>query len=358
MTGTAPTVTLAADTPGPYPAGAHLSVTATITDADDTTETLTGVDQLGRRVRQTIVRDDVPTISWSWQSTGTAAGTGNPVDVIVPAASDVLVCTVIDAQANTVTADLPVDVVVAMLVGVDNPATASTASVFPRMAVTRIFAGPGAGIPSWTAPQVKTCVQLGIVPHLSFKDTPTPALVTPWLDAIPPGVRVWLTYHHEPEGDLPAATYVADWITLAQIVKAHPNAAQVTLVGILGYYAQTHGKGPWRTWWAGVEQVMGWDCYVTVGSVAYPPPATFFAPVLAAAQGAGVPWMVPELGSPILAGDTGGQKYAAWLTSCVTYLRGAGCRAVSVWDAKGTNGIDYSLSGAPLAAWQKAVATQ
>jgi len=358
MSGSAPQVTLTAAPVGPYTAGDLFEVTATIVDADDGTETLTGVDGLGRHVTATIVRDDEATITWMWQSTAEVAGTGNPLQVAAPAVSDVLSCLVTDAQGNTTMAVLPVEVTVPMLVGVDNPSTSPTVSQFPRMKITRVFGSPGKGIPGWSTSQMKVCVQLGVIPHVSFKDTPTVAMVSGWMDGIPPGVRAYLTFHHEPEGDLPPEVYAAGWTTLGQAVAAHPNRDRVTLVGVLGSYAELHGKGPWQTWWTGVEQVMGWDMYVPVGSASYPTPATFFAPLITAAHGAGVPWMVPELGSPILAGDTGGARYAAWLTACVAYLRTAGCVAVSVWDTNGGNGVNYTLTGAPLAAWQQAVATQ
>jgi hypothetical protein len=239
-----------------------------------------------------------------------------------------------------------------MLVGVDNPDVAATVKAFPGVRIIRVFGSPGKGIPAWSSTQMKACVANGVLPHVSFKDAPTAALVNPWMDAIPAGVKVWLTWHHEPEGDLPPADYAAAWATLAQLVAAHPKHGQVTTVGILTYYAETHGKGPWQTWVTGHEQMLGMDMYVTIGS-ALPTSVAFFAILDQIAAVTGKPVCVPELGAqPTTAG------YAAWLTSCLAYGRQRGYRAMSVWNTMGTNGVNYSLSGAALTDWQQGVAAQ
>lgn len=245
-----------------------------------------------------------------------------------------------------------------MLIGADGPDTSAQLALFHRMAITRIFFNPTKGMPSWSNTQMKACLAAGIMPHPSSKDPITAAGVNTFMDGIPAGIKVRYTWHHEPEGDLAAAEYAANWALLRSTADAHPKRKQLTLVGILGSYAETHGKGPWQTWVTGHEDVIGEDIYTPVGSADYIPPATAFA-TLTAIKAAGWRIMVPELGSPILASDPTGAKYAAWLTACVAYARQLGCEAVSVWNTKNTStGVDYTLSGAPLVAWQQIVASQ
>jgi hypothetical protein len=222
---------------------------------------------------------------------------------------------------------------------------------FPKMAYTRVFASPGGGIPSVAK------IPLTVKPHASFKDVPTPALVNPWLAALTR--PVFLTYHHEPEGDISPTAYKAGWTALAQLVKAHPNGHFVTLVEIFTQYAQVHKKSTqWgiascASLWSGKAEAMGWDCYLEHAATAFVPPATFFSGLLAAAKAANVPFMVPELDSIPMASDHDGSVQAAWLTSCAAYLKANGAIAVSVWD--NVAGGNYVKTAKPLAAWQAVV---
>ena len=225
---------------------------------------------------------------------------------------------------------------------------------YPRLAYTRVFAALGKGIPSIAD------VPLQVLPHVSFKDPPTATVVNAWLATI--SRPVYLTYHHEPEGDLSPTDYRAGWATLAKLVQAHHNGHFVTLVEIFTRYAQVHGKqtpwGPatWQNLWSGHASMMGWDCYLESTAKSFLPPATFFAGLLDAAKLCAVPYIVPELGSLPMSFDPDGSKEAAWLTACATYLKANGCRIVSAWDNPA--GGNYVLTGKPLAAWQKIVATQ
>lgn len=260
---------------------------------------------------------------------------------------------------------------------VDIPATLLS---FPAPASCRVFGGIGAGIPSWTGAAIMLLRKARVTPWVSFKDWPDDATaaraVTAWLSAMPADVpEVWLTYHHEPEGDLPSGLYRHNWTVFAQTVRAHPNAGRVRLVPIHTWYPARYKVGdrysPDWTAWTGVWQqwaptdakgaylgdYMGWDCYLPVNAPSYEPPARFFRNPVGAAWQAGVPLAVPELGALRLAADQTGTGRAGWITDCVGYLRSVGAVAVNWWHATGTSGADYRLTDAPSAhAWRAAIA--
>ena len=368
MSGTAPVVALTLDGTAPYPPGTLITATASISDADNTTETLRSVDHLGRTDLITIVRTDPATVTWSWASTGKTIARGlNPLKVAAPTGSDVLIASVVDGQGNVTTTKIAVTITMPTLIGFDvSPLTGeSVAQAFTRVGkllpgarYVRVYNGPGKGLTqsAWGTGAM-SALPAGATAHVSFKDTPNTALLKPWFDAIPSSVaRVYLTVHHEPEGDLPIAQYQTDWAALRAFRDAHANKRKVVLVEILTMYAEEHGKGPTTAWWSGHADAVAWDCYRdgTTDPNDYPAPATFFGPLIAVAKQLGVPWLVPEFGSKLIAGDTGAGR-AGWMTACVAYLRATGCVAVGWWD---TGGEDLASDPAGLTAWRAALSTQ
>lgn len=253
-----------------------------------------------------------------------------------------------DGSSTTVTvAWTPPPAPPAMLVGSDHKPVDLTR--YPRLAYTRLFGSLGKGIPSVAS------LPKGVTPHVSFKDQPTATLVQPWLDAL--DRPAYLTWHHEPEGDMTPDAYRAGWAALAALTRSHPN---VVLVEVFTLYAQTHGKTPWDQLWSGQAQAIAFDCYNTVvAKTGYPDPAPFFHPLTDAAASLGVAFLVPELGTRLALDDTAGYGAATWYQDCAAYLRRQRvCRAVAVWDQMGANSVDWTLSGKPLAAWQQVVASQ
>lgn len=275
--------------------------------------------------------------------------------------STVEVAVDLDLASVTVTAPPPP----AMLVGVNagpvgsesgGQAITNHAKLFPGMAITRVFASVGKGIPSWTGTTM-SAVPAGMIPHVSFKDW-DPAAILTWLDAMPADrAEVWLTYNHEPEGDLDPALFRQRWVTLADLVSKHRNRPRVRAVPILTLYWARH-KGDWRTWWPGVGDAIGWDSYNEVAPDRYEDPATFLDIPISSAAEVGLPLVVPELGAVKTTGDSNGAGRAAWITAVTDRLRSAGCRQVSWWCANGTNGLSYHLDQDPagLAAWRSVIA--
>src|SRR5690348_10116108 len=94
-------------------------------------------------------------------------------------------------------------------------------ATFPGMASCRVFGTTGAGIPNWTRnAAILNLRKAGVTPWVSFKDwasdTSALAAINAWLDAIPADVaEAWLSYHHEPEGDMASRDYRRRWVLLA-----------------------------------------------------------------------------------------------------------------------------------------------
>lgn len=244
------------------------------------------------------------------------------------------------------------------LIGSDAPVNLTR---LPGTAYYRVFNGPGKGLSVALGG-----LPAGVKPHVSFKDPPAAAFVKPFLDALTR--PIWLTYNHEPEGDMAVADYKARWVTLGAIVNAHPKHGLVTLCEVYTGYAQRYRTktGPdgkpttWDTMWSGVATAIGMDFEVDkqwTGYPTYPDPAKFFAPLVNAGKTLGVPILIPELGWPQIPSDTTGAGLAAWYTTVVKYLRSVGCAAVAAYDSIGSTG-NYVLAGPALAAWKIASASQ
>src|ERR1043165_4211786 len=189
----------------------------------------------------------------------------------------------------------------------------ATIAAFPGMAFCRVFGTSGAGIPNWTRNAAMLNLRMaGVTPWVSFKDWASDstalAVITAWLNAIPVNVpEAWLTYHHEPEGDIASREYRRRWVLLAKTVRAHPNGFKIKLVPIHTLYPARHKIGdrynPDWTQWVGVWQqwaptdptgryvgdYMGWDCYLETSATSYESPESFFRIPVGAAYTMGVP---------------------------------------------------------------------
>jgi hypothetical protein len=359
-----------------YSPGQLVTATLSATDADTRSESIPGgTDPDGLDTTVTIERHDSVTITSAvWVKAGTAlAVDGLKVSGPAPAVSDTLRVELADRQKHLVTIEQAITVRPPMLVGMSVPAgqVAAHAAQFKGMkGPGRVFRAPGKGLPPWAA-VLAECLP-GAVPAVSFKDMPAPAVLVAWLDDMPEDLPlVLISYHHEPEGDagLTPAQYAADWHTVQAIVEAHPNRKRIMTVPILTLYWARH-KGNWRTWWPGVGDAIGWDCYPEVNTTGYEAPATFFAIPVAAARELGLDVVITELGAPLATGTDGNldpassPRRAAWMTRCVDYLDRlpvdvspiVRCFSVSWWCNTGQGGKTMHIDAyAPeAAAWQAA----
>lgn len=252
-------------------------------------------------------------------------------------------------------------------------------TAFPGAYSVRVFGSPGKGIPAWTSPTITTLTRAGKVPWVSFKDWNSDSAATlavkTWLDAMPAATpEAWLTYNHEPEGDLDSGEYRRRWVLLTRTVRRHTNAARIRLVPIHTLYPSRHKIGDtyntdWTKWvgiwqqWAPFDgttycgDFMGWDCYLETTAKTYEDPESFFRIPIGAAYTVNAPLVIPELGAIRTATDTTGIERAVWITRCLEYLQLNNTIAVNWWHSIGSAGQDYRLDdAASLAAWRDATA--
>jgi hypothetical protein len=212
--------------------------------------------------------------------------------------------------------------------------------------IMRVF--PNSGMPPpWTDPRIAFIQHFGGQVFLSTKidgDNTKIDQVIDHLEAMPSWIKtdpnpnkfVWITDRHEPEGDVPAATYVAnitEFITKLHTGLSAPIRARVKLGPVLtrqwtentsGRTYKTHDPGPIP----GCD-FLGIDMYANSWNWPYPDPATFLSKVKAYrydGKAVGVstdvrPRIFPELGAIGHPNDTDGTLRAAWLQGLQDILK-------------------------------------
>lgn len=201
---------------------------------------------------------------------------------------------------------------------------------------SRVFHPGGKGLPPWGGAPI-----MGLPPttirHISFKDRVSPAAINAFLDSIPVHVpEVWLTWYHE--GDINWAAdvdgYVNYWKLLSYTVRAHPNAAKVTLVNVHTQYASRYKRQAmdWRRFMLPeIADVDSWDCYRPRNPDVYEAPETLLGLALAAHHEFGVRTHITEYGTHPASWDTDGKGQAQWLWESCQVMCAAGFEAVGLW---------------------------
>lgn len=243
--------------------------------------------------------------------------------------------TVRDATGNTTTRT--VAVVQRPRFGVNCSAGefAQTLVDFPGIRYHRDFGADGPDSDTLTEPPSHSSTKQTLAPascvmHVSWKDDPN--LLDAWLSAAPPERRYWLTWHHEPMGDVAPATYRASAVRFSEILATHPRRQQVLGHGpiVTRYWLDNAGGNP-ADWWYPGATLYGGDCYT--GGAAYLTPEEMFGGTAQAARDRGVPWMVPEWGGERIPSDPTGAGRAAWIRDCADYLREQpDCLAAGWWN--------------------------
>jgi hypothetical protein len=375
VTGSPPRVTLTPDKTS-YTDGDPIRVAVTVSDPDTGVDVIHGTDGLGLVIDQTTTRTDTATITQAgWK------GSPNPLTIdgltvagVAQYGVTTLGVTVVDAQGNSVPAEVTVDVRSPMLIGSDRVGGPPTAA-FPGMTFYRCYSGPGEGIKALPAAR-------GLLYHMSFKDTPTAAALDAWFKALPTNLAVpaWqlpfdvlIEFGHECEGDRTATAQRAG----VDLVKAraaawnkdHPAGPRVGVIQTFTAYAQRHQN---KTMTDGVPatidnlwrqvDVLGVD--VEKDTTAFPAgrpdhqqlmgwiPAKA-ATLKNAAGKTGVPYVLAEWAWM----PPNDAELATWYTVGIAWLRKNGCAAVGVYDTNGST-ANYVLSGPPLDAVKAAIATQ
>lgn len=224
---------------------------------------------------------------------------------------------------------------------------------FPAASFCRVFSGPGSGLPAW--PNLPDTV----TPWLSWKDSVPVAEVAAWISTFPRPAK--LTWQHEcdakaTKGGLSLASYRAGWRALSDGLADHPRRGDVELVPIQTLQATVSKlKSDWRTWWAGVGDAVGIDCYADSWGDKYPDPAEFLRVPLELAEGTGRRLYLPELGAVKMPSDLTGTGRASWIDDIAAILRERDAAGVAWWCAPGANARNFHLSDtSSAAAWRRA----
>lgn len=250
---------------------------------------------------------------------------------------------------GSLTVDEPAPPTPTLRLGVDFPPTMAAAhrELFPNSRYRRLFSdGNWSELPAMLAQEPSE-----VLAHVSAKQH-TLASLYDLLDVLERDI--WLTYYHEPMGNVAPADYRATAATVAAQIAAHPNGHRVLLNGpnLTRYWidpAPSQGQGnPDDFWYDGATAFFN-DCYT--GGAQYRTPSNMFDLTVQYAASKGVPWAVPELGGQRIASDTNGSVRAVWLRDLVEYADTHGCLAMA-WFCKGTTG---HLENYPneLTAWQE-----
>jgi hypothetical protein len=200
---------------------------------------------------------------------------------------------------------------------------------------TRVFIPPGKGLPAWGSTAV-TGLPAATIRHISFKDRVPPAAVAKFLDSIPDGVQVWLTWCHEGDADWAGdpAGYTAYWRLLRAVVDAHPKRPKLTLINVHTQYASRYKRQAfdWRQFMLpDVADVDAWDCYRPATPDVYEAPETLLGLALAAKAEFGTRTHITEYGTHPTSWDTDGTAQATWYRESCAVLAAAGVEAVGFW---------------------------
>ncbi|MEJ7706372.1 MAG: hypothetical protein WKF82_03250 [Nocardioidaceae bacterium] len=180
--------------------------------------------------------------------------------------------------------------------------------------------------------------------HVSFKADPAAvaagqydARIVGWLQSIPAGWRVYLTFWHEPndelrEGRFTATSFRAAWSRLSAVVHEVTGLSEGVLVQpvpvFMGY--QVGLEGYWSDDWVphpNEVAFLSWDIYGNPAggsglSGGYPTPQSRIDPCLEATERIGFGrWGVSEFNAPARTWDVDESARRTWLTNFHTYAR-------------------------------------
>lgn len=207
--------------------------------------------------------------------------------------------------------------------------------LLPTPWFTRVFHTNGKGLPVYGGPAIKG-LPAGTIPHISFKDRVSPATITAFLDSLPAGVKVWLTWHHE--GDIDWASdvpgYQAYWKQLREVADAHPRRPDVTLINVHTQYPSRLKRRDmqWRDFMVPeYADVDSWDCYRPGNVDVYEAPETLLGLPVAAKLEFGTRLHITEFGTHPTSWDTDGVFQAQWYREACAFMAAVGVEAVGFW---------------------------
>lgn len=208
--------------------------------------------------------------------------------------------------------------------------TALTIAQFPGIRYMRDFGTPETLTPQGTGKSGLPGAE-DIVFHYSWKGDVEG--LKAWLDkATKP---FFLSWYHEPMGDVTATTFQATCERMVEILDAHPSKDLCLGNGpvVTRYWLDQAGGDPETLWYDGATMFCG-DCY-NGSSTFYRTPEQMFGSTAAFARSKGVPWMVPEFGIELITGDNGAGRAAAVDVHIKWIREQPDCLAVGWWNRGG-----------------------
>lgn len=217
--------------------------------------------------------------------------------------------------------------------------TVLTFSTFAHIGYFRDFGKDGSDpdtLPELTAHGTGKLAQApaGCVAHVSWKDDVE--ALGPWLAAAPDDRRYFLTWHHEPMGDVTPAAYRSNAGKIPQILAGHPKAHLVLGHGpvVTRYWLEQAGNDAADWAYPGMTFFAG-DCYNGSTST-YRNATQMFGSTATAARRFNVPWLVPEYGIERITSDTTGSGRAQIMRDHIAWARSQGdCLAIAWWNIGG-----------------------
>lgn len=198
-----------------------------------------------------------------------------------------------------------------------------------------------------------------VIMHTSWKDDVN-ELAT-WLDDL--DRPIYLSWWHEPEGDVTPATFRSTCETMVSIINAHPNKALVLGNGPITtrFWLNEGSNGDPTDWGYTGMTFYGIDCY-SQSTSSYWTPEQMFVPSFNKVRSAypGLPLMVPEYGIVRTNSDTTGNGRAAAIKSHIRWLRAQpDVLAVAYFNAPGSiPAVPFGVNTPEGQAWKELMAEQ
>jgi hypothetical protein len=237
--------------------------------------------------------------------------------------------TVKDQQLNSVNSTVAINEVAAEprpIVGMDaNPTNwTTTVSTFDGIRYTREFGDDTADAD--TLPELRghtsgknVGAPANCIIHHSWKDDVEQ--LSSWMDGL--ARSIYLSWYHEPMGNVTPATYRATAGRITEILLNHPKKALVLGHGpiVTRYWLDENNGNPTDWGYTGMTHY-GIDCY-NGWSTAYRTPAQMFTTALTKVRNAypGIKIWIPEYGMERITTDTTGSGRAAAMRSHMDFLR-------------------------------------
>lgn len=198
-----------------------------------------------------------------------------------------------------------------------------------------------------------------VLMHTSWKDDVTQ--LSTWLDTL--DRDIYISWYHEPEGDVDPAVFRSTCEQMVAIIDAHPNKARVLGNGPITtrYWLQEGSNGNPTDWGYTGMTFYGIDFY-NQSTSSYWGVEQMFVPALTKVRSAypGIKIIIPEYGFIRTNADTTGTGRAAMLKTHIRWLRTqSDILACAYFNATGSiPGVPFTATSPEGQAWKELMAEQ